>query len=67
MKELQPYEKEEAIAIARRLKNAEEWDMDLLKDLFILIGMEDEWEEADGETFESVIEDAAEALDVEII
>lgn len=52
--------------IARKLRETDTWDMDLLKELCELAGMEAEWEAADGDTFEAVAYAAAEKLGVEI-
>ncbi len=52
--------------IARKLREMDTWDMELLKELCALAGMEKEWEAADGETFEAVAYAAAEKLGVEI-
>ena len=45
----------------------ETWDADLLAELCEAAGMIDEWNAADGETFESVAFAAAEKLGVEIL
>lgn len=57
---------DEASEIADRIRNAAEWDPDDCYLLCQLAGMLDEWEEADGDTFESVIYAAADALNVKI-
>ena len=56
----------EAEQIAKRIKNASEWDMDDCADICRLAGMEEEWNNANGETFEFVVYRAAEILGVEI-
>lgn len=56
----------EAEQIAERIRTADEWNADDCRDLCELAGLEKEWEEADGETFESVVYRAAEILEVEI-
>lgn len=56
----------EAEQIAERIRTADEWNADDCRDLCELAGLEDGWEEADGETFESVVYRAAEILGVEI-
>ena len=55
-----------AVEIANALNASDEWDPDLLSKLCSLAGMDNEWEAADGETFESVAYAAAEKLGVEI-
>ena len=44
-----------AIEIAADIRNAAEWDNDLCAELCKAAGMENEWNAADGETFESVV------------
>lgn len=46
------------IALAKKIDNAQEWDMVDCLALCEALDMGDEWEAADGETFESVIEKA---------
>ena len=53
--------------IAEEIRSTETWDNDLLSELCELAGMSDEWNAADGETFESVAYEAAEKLGVEIL
>ena len=48
------------IALAKKIDNAQEWDMDDCKALCEALDMGDEWDAADGETFEPVIEKAVE-------
>ena len=48
------------IALAKKIDNAQEWDMDDCKTLCEALDMGDEWDAADSETFESVIEKAVE-------
>lgn len=57
----------EAQAIAQELREEGEWIPDLCEALAALAGMADEYREADGETFETVLFKAAEVLGVEII
>ena len=52
--------------IAELIKNSDEWNPDDCAELCRLAGLEKEWEEADGETFESVVYRAADILGVEI-
>lgn len=56
-----------AYEIAEELKNSGEWIPELCEELCELAGMSDEWKEADGDSFESVLYKAAESLGVEII
>lgn len=56
-----------AFEIAEEIRNSDEWDFELCEELCKLAGLETEWEEADGETFEFVLENAAEILNVKII
>ena len=58
--------KYEAEQIAKRIWNSDEWNPDDCRDLCELAGLKKEWEEADGETFESVVYRAADILEVEI-
>lgn len=59
--------KNEAMELAARIRKADTWDEDDCKELCDLAGLSDEWKEADGDTFESVLYKAAEILGVEII
>lgn len=52
--------------IAKEIRAMETWDMELLEELCEAADMVEEWNEADGETFESVAFKAAEKLGVEI-
>ena len=58
---------ERAIAIAEMIRASDTWDFELLEELCELADMAEEWQEADGETFESVAYAAAEKLGVEIL
>ena len=53
--------------LAQEIKGNDEWNLELLKELCELADMSEEWELADGESFESVAFKAAEKLGVEII
>ena len=53
--------------LAEKIRTADVWDADDLKELCIAAGMESEWESADGDTFEYVAQEAADRLGVEII
>ena len=52
--------------IAEKIRNMDTWDEDLCRELCEEAGMADEWDAADGETFESIIWRAAEKLGVEV-
>lgn len=56
-----------AVEIAEKIRTADTWDNDLLTELCELADMAEEWEAADGETFESVAYAAAKKLGVEIV
>lgn len=53
--------------IAAELREKDTWDPDLCRELCAEAGMEAEWDAADGETFESVVQAAADKLGVEIL
>ena len=57
---------EEAVEIAAKIREADTWDADNCRDLCELAGIADEWDAADGETFEDVVYKAANILGVEI-
>lgn len=57
----------EATKIAEALRSADTWDMGLARELCALAGMDEAFDSADGETFESVIYAAADKLGVEVI
>lgn len=59
--------KNAANEIAEEIRYKETWDMDLCAELCELAGMLNEWNEADGESFEAVVFEAAEKLGVEIV
>lgn len=61
------YTNERAFKIAEEIRNSDTWDMDALAELCELADMTEEWDAADGETFEQVAYTAAEKLGVEII
>ena len=56
-----------AVEIAEIIRNSDTWDCDLLTELCELADMAEEWEAADGDTFESVAYAAAKKLGVEIV
>ena len=52
--------------LAKTIREADEWDPEALAELCERAGLENEWKESDGDTFESVAYRAAEILGVEI-
>lgn len=56
----------EAQELAAKIAAADTWTESDCKKLCELAGMLDEWNAADGETFETVVYNAAEKLGVEI-
>lgn len=60
------YPSTEAVELAERIREADEWNSEDLAELCEMAGLEKEWQEADGETFEQVAYKAAEILGVEI-
>ena len=60
------YPSTEAVELAERIRKADEWNSEDLAELCEMAGLEREWQEADGETFEQVAYKAAEILGVEI-
>ena len=59
-------EEHEELAVAYRISMSDEWNPEDCRRLCELAGIEDEWDAADGETFEQVAYKAAEILGVEI-
>ena len=59
-------EEHEELAVAYRISMSDEWNPEDCRRLCELAGIEDEWDAADGETFEQVIFKAAELLRVKI-
>ena len=59
-------EEHEEIAVANRIYFSDEWDPEDCRRLCELAEIEDEWEAADGETFEQVVFKAAELLNVKV-
>lgn len=64
--EIPEEEPTEAEAIAARIANADQWNAEDCRALCELAGMVEEWEQADGETFEKVVNAAAYKLGVAI-
>lgn len=58
---------DEAAEIAEALRSADTWDMGLARELCEMAGMDEAFDAADGDTFESVIYAAADKLGVEVI
>lgn len=56
-----------AAEIAEILRNDDTWNMEALAELCKLADMDEKWDSADGDTFESVAFAAADKLGVEII
>ena len=56
----------EELAVAYRISMSDEWNPEDCRRLCELAGIEDEWDAADGETFEQVVFKAAEILNVKI-
>lgn len=59
-------EEHEELAVAYRIYMSDEWNPEDCRRLCELAGIEDEWDTADGETFEQVVFKAAEILNVRI-
>ena len=59
-------EEHEELAVAYRISMSDEWDPEDCRRLCELAGIEDEWDAADGETFEQVVFKAAKLLHVNI-
>ena len=57
---------ERANEIAMALRSSGEWDFELLEELCEIAGLEEEWNNSDGENFEDVAYKAAEILGVDI-
>lgn len=57
---------EEATEIAMKIREADTWDANDCRELCDLAGIADEWDAADGETFEGVVYKAANILGVEV-
>ena len=52
--------------LANKINNSSTWDETLLAELCDRAGIFDEWKNADGENFESVVYKAAEILNINI-
>lgn len=49
-----------------KTRNGNEWELEACAELCEMAGMSEEWEAADGDTFESVVCAAAEKLGIQI-
>jgi len=56
----------EARQLAKKISSSDEWILEDCRELCEMAGLEDEWEAADGDTFESVVYKAADKLNVVI-
>ena len=69
----EPYERPSYLAelsnseLAKKISDSDEWIPEDLADLAWRAGLWEEWQDADGDTFESVAFKAAEILGVEIL
>jgi hypothetical protein len=59
-------EEHEELAVAYRISMSDEWNPEDCRRLCELAEIEDEWDAADGETFEQVVFKAAELLNVKV-
>lgn len=57
---------ESAVLLAEKIRKNPEWNLDDCQELCDMAGIIGEWKKADGETFEQVVEKAAEILKVSI-
>ena len=57
----------EIVLLAKKIKSSQEWNADDLKKLCEYAGLSHEWEQADGENFETVAQRAADILGVDIV
>lgn len=57
---------ESAVLLAEKIRKNPGWNLDDCRELCDMAGIIEEWEQADGETFEQVVEKAAEILKVDI-
>lgn len=60
------YGSTEALELSAKIRKNPEWNLDDCRELCDMAGIIEEWEQADGETFESVVYKAADILDVSI-
>lgn len=57
----------ELTILVERIKNAQEWNLEDVKELISYAGLEDEWDKADADEAESIIFKAADILGVEVL
>ena len=57
---------ERANEIATALRSSGEWDFELIEELIEIAGLEEEWNNSDGDNFEDVVYKAAEIIGVDI-
>ena len=73
LEKYEPYERPSYLAemsdseLAKEISDSEVWEPEYLADLAWRAGLWEEWQDADGDTFESVAFKAAEILGVEIL
>ena len=61
------YTENEIRDLAKKIRNSDEWDLDDIRDLCDAAGMLDEFDAADGETFEAVVYAAAKKQHIDVI
>lgn len=61
------YTENEIRDLAKKIRNSDEWKLDDIRALCDAAGMLDEFDAADGETFESVVYAAAKKLHIDVI
>ncbi len=61
------YTENEIRDLAKKIRNSDEWNLDDIRALCDAAGMLDEFDAADGETFESVVYAAAKKLHIDVI
>jgi len=65
--DVKSWEQEKAEELAAKIRASGTWDLDQLEELCGMADMADEWEKADGDSFENVAFAAAKKLGVELI
>ena len=63
---MEDWKRDRAQELAQEINASDEWTVKTLTELCHLAGMAVEWDEADGEQFEGVAQEAARRLGVEI-
>ena len=56
----------ENYSLEKRFKENQEWNPEDCKELVKLAGMEKEWQQAEGEDFERVLQKAADKIGIEL-